>query len=163
MIQRSKILIGIFAIIRRKTFWLFMLVMAFTWLHGFRTPSDYSMQNKLSEQLLRNKKIELPGMASPGDRVCFLPPYAGADSIKSQISDSQRSYLRIRIDYSAPIGMGDHVWWIAVLTKEEVSAVYRMSPALNPDFKDAKCVESTAKLVLTRKVDCVVFFDISER
>ncbi len=138
-----------------------LLIIFLYWNHWFRTFEDRSFESTLIEKLISNKKVKINEIIPNGERVCFFPSYTTPNSVKNSLSKKQRDFLNSRI-YTLD-NVGGHVWWIVVLSKDEVINAYRMTDGIRSNFKGGMCVkQKNSKFIFSRKDRFTVYFDLSE-
>ncbi|WP_265285442.1 hypothetical protein [Verminephrobacter aporrectodeae] len=150
--------------INRKIFcwiaFLLLLIPVLNWLHLFKTIEDHFFESMLIGKLTSNKEININEIIPKGERVCFFPPYTSSDSVNS-LSKIQKEFLNVRID--SVVG-ADDVWWIVILSKDDVINIYKMTGGVISNFRESRCVkQKNSKLILSSKSKYTVFFDLSER
>ncbi|WP_265655841.1 hypothetical protein [Verminephrobacter aporrectodeae] len=150
--------------VRKKFFrwivFLVLLIFFLIWIHWFRTFEDRSFESMLIEKLTLNKEVKISEIIPDGERVCFFPPYSTAESVES-LSKIQKDFLNIRIN--SFFGTDDNIWWIAVLSREEVLNIYRMSSGVRPNLEEERCIkQKNSKLIFSDKSEYTVYFDLSE-
>ncbi|WP_265654522.1 hypothetical protein [Verminephrobacter aporrectodeae] len=114
----------------------------------------------VAEKLTSEKEVKLEDIIQIGEQVCFLPSYVTPESVDSYLSKNQLDFLNSRISDD----IGDHVWWIAILSKEEVLKTYKMAGHVRSDFREGRCVrrKNSIKLVLLDMDKYTLYFDIQK-
>ncbi|WP_265283676.1 hypothetical protein [Verminephrobacter aporrectodeae] len=144
----------------RWTIFLVPLMIFLYWNHWFRTFEDRSFESMLIEKLIFNKEVKINEIIQKGERVCFFPSYATPNRAMS-LSRTQIDFLYGIIH--SPNNLGDHVWWIVVLSKDEVINAYRMSAGVRSNLKGGICVkQKDSKLIFSKKDRFTVYFDLLE-
>ncbi|WP_265283002.1 hypothetical protein [Verminephrobacter aporrectodeae] len=126
------------------------------WLSTFE---DRSFESMLIEKLTSSKEVKIEEIIPIGEQVCFLPSYVTPDSVDPHLSNNQMNFLNDKISDD----IGDHVWWIIILSKEEVLKIYEMSSYLRSDFRKGRCVKrKNSKFIFSGDDGFTTFFDLSE-
>lgn len=116
-----------------------LLIMALP-LHAFMRPADYVFEKKLAalsdEKLFSQVSMEV----LESDLVCIFPFYSSPKSLGDELPDSLKTRLAIRINKF--FGVGDHVWWVAVLHEDGIKMMYRVSGKVRPDFQRPVCAKA---------------------
>ncbi|WP_265258980.1 hypothetical protein [Verminephrobacter aporrectodeae] len=126
----------------------------------FRALESRYFESMLIEKLTFNKEVKISEIIPFGERVCFLSSYKTPGSVESSLFQNQMDFLNGKISDD----IGDHVWWIIVLSKEKVLKTYKTTGRIKPTFRKGKCVKQKgSKFLILFDIDKrTPYFDISE-
>ncbi|WP_265281418.1 hypothetical protein [Verminephrobacter aporrectodeae] len=138
---------------------IILLISFLGFIHWLSTFEDRSFESTLIEKLTSGKDVKIEEIIPIGEQVCFLPSYATPKSVESYLSKNQMDFLSDKISDD----IGDHVWWIIVLSKEEVLKTYEMSSHVRSDFRKGRCIKrENSKFIFSDNDGFAIFFNLSE-
>ena len=130
------------------------------WFDVWRDFNDARIQSKIEENLTAKLPTSISELISNATVVCILPSYSRPDSIKSFLSSEQMIYLNHRIN--SFVGIGDHVWWLLSLKRDESIQAYRMGGFSRPAFKSGKCLSQQDSVISFSEKRGYSFFNFSK-
>ncbi len=133
-------------------------------LHAYQRADDRTLESNIASSLI-NKNSYIPGKElENADIVCFLPSYLTAESLKTPLSRQAKMELHWKINSHIDTGIGESVWWIIVLEKQNIKKLFRMSSNLRTNTREAQCVDANSFILNFSKLNkYTLYFEVQPK